>query len=139
MGVGLRSEGTDLSLLPLRSRSGRQATVKNAFIRGSVVRYVQLPGQAIDTQLLEDATRRGAWLFLSDGLPRRLSAPRRRADGRYLFSTSRGAGRQALSAAGGAIEAPTPTRSSMHPNCNGEEPIEGAREGGGAGDPLYSR
>lgn len=33
--------------------------VKNCFIRGSVVRYVQLPASAMDTQLLEDATRRG--------------------------------------------------------------------------------
>lgn len=33
--------------------------IKNTFIRGSVVRYVQLPAEAIDTQLLEDATRRG--------------------------------------------------------------------------------
>jgi hypothetical protein len=31
--------------------------VKNCFIRGSVVRYVQLPKAAIDTTLLEDATR----------------------------------------------------------------------------------
>ncbi len=33
--------------------------MKNVFIRGSVVRYVHLPGQAVDTALLEDATRRG--------------------------------------------------------------------------------
>lgn len=33
--------------------------VKNCFIRGSVVRYVQLPAEHVDTQLLEDATRRG--------------------------------------------------------------------------------
>ncbi|SCV71643.1 BQ2448_3231 [Microbotryum intermedium] len=33
--------------------------VRSCFIRGSVVRYVQLPKQAVDTQLLEDATRRG--------------------------------------------------------------------------------
>jgi len=36
-----------------------QIAVKNCFIRGSVVRYVQLPADAVDTQLLEDATRRG--------------------------------------------------------------------------------
>lgn len=29
------------------------------FIRGSVVRYVHLPAGAVDTTLLEDATRRG--------------------------------------------------------------------------------
>lgn len=33
--------------------------IKNCFIRGSVVRYVQMPTGAVDTQLLEDATRRG--------------------------------------------------------------------------------
>ncbi|KAM0790673.1 hypothetical protein ACM66B_004532 [Microbotryomycetes sp. NB124-2] len=32
--------------------------VRNCFIRGSVVRYVQIPKAAVDTQLLEDATRR---------------------------------------------------------------------------------
>ena len=37
--------------------------VKNCFIRGSVVRYVQLPAEHVDTQLLEDATRRGAFYF----------------------------------------------------------------------------
>ncbi|KAH0533906.1 U6 snRNA-associated Sm-like protein LSm2 [Glutinoglossum americanum] len=37
------------------------ASVKNVFIRGSVVRYVHLPGAAVDTALLEDATRRGKW------------------------------------------------------------------------------
>lgn len=36
--------------------------VKNCFIRGSVVRYVQLPVESVDTQLLEDATRRGSCL-----------------------------------------------------------------------------
>ncbi|KAK2463176.1 hypothetical protein APHAL10511_004831 [Amanita phalloides] len=37
-----------------------QMAVKNCFIRGSVVRYVQLPAEHVDTQLLEDATRREA-------------------------------------------------------------------------------
>ncbi|KUJ11130.1 small nuclear ribonucleoprotein LSM2 [Mollisia scopiformis] len=36
------------------------SSVKNVFIRGSVVRYVHLPGNAVDTALLEDATRREA-------------------------------------------------------------------------------
>ncbi|TVY48740.1 U6 snRNA-associated Sm-like protein [Lachnellula occidentalis] len=36
------------------------SSVKNVFIRGSVVRYVHLPGGAVDTALLEDATRREA-------------------------------------------------------------------------------
>ncbi|KAI9030866.1 hypothetical protein J3Q64DRAFT_1725631 [Phycomyces blakesleeanus] len=35
-------------------------SVKNCFIRGSVVRYVQLPQQAVDTALLQDAARREA-------------------------------------------------------------------------------
>lgn len=38
---------------------GVQSSVKNVFIRGSVVRYVHLPASAVDTALLEDATRRG--------------------------------------------------------------------------------
>lgn len=36
-----------------------QSAVKNVFIRGSVVRYVHLPANAVDVPLLEDATRRG--------------------------------------------------------------------------------
>lgn len=36
-----------------------KSAVKNVFIRGSVVRYVHLPANAVDTALLEDATRRG--------------------------------------------------------------------------------
>ncbi|KAM0514801.1 hypothetical protein ACHAPE_006476 [Trichoderma viride] len=39
------------------------SSIKNVFIRGSVVRYVHLPAASVDTQLLEDATRRGK-LFL---------------------------------------------------------------------------
>ncbi|KAK3747965.1 U6 snRNA-associated Sm-like protein LSm2 [Actinia tenebrosa] len=35
-------------------------SVKNCFIRGSVVRYVQLPAEEVDTQLLQDATRKEA-------------------------------------------------------------------------------
>lgn len=37
-----------------------QLSVKNCFIRGSVVRYVQLPVDEVDTQLLQDAARREA-------------------------------------------------------------------------------
>eukprot|EP00050_Salpingoeca_kvevrii_P016712 m.57972 g.57972 ORF g.57972 m.57972 type:complete len:96 (+) comp7115_c0_seq2:147-434(+) len=36
------------------------ASVKNCFIRGSVVRYIQLPAEHVDLQLLQDATRREA-------------------------------------------------------------------------------
>ena len=35
-------------------------SARNCFIRGSVVRYVQLPSEAIDVDLLHDATRREA-------------------------------------------------------------------------------
>ncbi|PVU96924.1 hypothetical protein BB559_002196, partial [Furculomyces boomerangus] len=34
--------------------------VKNCFIRGSVVRYVRLPPDEVDTALLQDAARREA-------------------------------------------------------------------------------
>lgn len=37
-----------------------QCSTKDMFIRGSVVRYVHLPSGAVDTALLEDATRREA-------------------------------------------------------------------------------
>ena len=37
-----------------------QLCVKNCFIRGSVVRYVQLPADECDTQLLQDAARKEA-------------------------------------------------------------------------------
>lgn len=39
------------------------SSVKNMFIRGSVVRYVVLPRSEVDVGLLEDATRRGTWCF----------------------------------------------------------------------------
>lgn len=39
------------------------SAVRNIFIRGSVVRYVHLPANAIDTALLEDAARRGKFLW----------------------------------------------------------------------------
>ncbi|CAF9921379.1 MAG: U6 snRNA-associated Sm-like protein LSm2 [Heterodermia speciosa] len=41
-------------------RYPHMSSVKNVFIRGSVVRYVHLPAAAVDTALLEDATRREA-------------------------------------------------------------------------------
>jgi len=47
------------------------SSVKNMFIRGSVVRYVVLPQAEVDRGLLEDATRRGG-CFLH--LDRRLHA-----------------------------------------------------------------
>ncbi|KAG5458234.1 MAG: hypothetical protein BJ554DRAFT_1579 [Olpidium bornovanus] len=40
------------------SRYPHMMAVKNGFIRGSVVRYVHIPAQAVDTALLQDAARR---------------------------------------------------------------------------------
>jgi len=37
-----------------------QATIKNIFIRGSVVRYVQVPASEVETDLLQDASRKEA-------------------------------------------------------------------------------
>ena len=37
-----------------------QAAVKNMFIRGGAVRYVSVPPEAVDTELLADAARREA-------------------------------------------------------------------------------
>ncbi|CEL60666.1 U6 snRNA-associated Sm-like protein LSm2 OS=Mus musculus GN=Lsm2 PE=3 SV=1 [Rhizoctonia solani AG-1 IB] len=42
------------------ARHPHMMAVKNCFIRGSVIRYVQLPAAGVDTQLLEDATRKEA-------------------------------------------------------------------------------
>lgn len=35
-------------------------SIRNCFIRGSVVRYIQLPPGSVDIELLHDATRREA-------------------------------------------------------------------------------
>ena len=32
--------------------------VKNIFVRGSVVRYIQIPKEEVDTELLQDAARK---------------------------------------------------------------------------------
>lgn len=53
------SEYYALSLNNFANLCHLQSSVKNVFIRGSVVRYVHLPAAAVDTPLLEDATRRG--------------------------------------------------------------------------------
>ena len=37
-----------------------QLSVRSLFIRGGVVRYVQLPPEAVDTDLLQDASRKEA-------------------------------------------------------------------------------
>ena len=56
--MGKRGCGHDDMLTDVVS----QSSVKNVFIRGSVVRYVHLPAAAVDTPLLEDATRRGMFM-----------------------------------------------------------------------------
>jgi predicted nucleotidyltransferase len=35
-----------------------QLAVKNVFIRGSVVRYIQIPASEVDVQLLQDSCRK---------------------------------------------------------------------------------
>lgn len=51
------------------------SSVKNMFVRGSVVRYVMLPRSEVDVGLLEDATRRGkcASICLMAGIDGRCS------------------------------------------------------------------
>ena len=39
---------------------GSQLSVRSLFVRGGVVRYVQLPPDAVDTDLLQDASRKEA-------------------------------------------------------------------------------
>lgn len=39
-------------------RHPHMLSVKNCFIRGSVIRYVQLPADQVDTQLLQEASRK---------------------------------------------------------------------------------
>ena len=36
------------------------SAMKNCFIRGSVVRYIQIPKEEVDTELLQDAARKEA-------------------------------------------------------------------------------
>jgi len=55
----------------------RQSSVRNVFIRGSVVRYVHLSAASVDTALLEDATRRGESPCGSAGRARELNAASR--------------------------------------------------------------
>eukprot|EP00639_Heterosigma_akashiwo_P004871 CAMPEP_0194575576 /NCGR_PEP_ID=MMETSP0292-20121207/11015_1 /TAXON_ID=39354 /ORGANISM="Heterosigma akashiwo, Strain CCMP2393" /LENGTH=127 /DNA_ID=CAMNT_0039427411 /DNA_START=188 /DNA_END=568 /DNA_ORIENTATION=+ len=43
--------------------------IKNCFIRGSVVRYVQLPAAEVDTELLQDAARKQTQSASDDPCP----------------------------------------------------------------------
>ena len=67
--VHLAGVGTGRLTIAARARAhaaGRdpavapQASVKNCFIRGSVIRYVQVPKSVVDTDLLQDAARKEA-------------------------------------------------------------------------------
>lgn len=53
----------DIEVLDL-AKYPHLSSVKNMFIRGSVVRYVMLPRSEVDVGLLEDATRRGKLRFV---------------------------------------------------------------------------
>uniref|UniRef100_A0A915LGZ5 U6 snRNA-associated Sm-like protein LSm2 n=1 Tax=Meloidogyne javanica TaxID=6303 RepID=A0A915LGZ5_MELJA len=48
---------TDINVTDVE-RHPHMISVKNCFIRGSVIRYVHLPSDGIDTQLLQEATRK---------------------------------------------------------------------------------
>lgn len=50
---------TDITVLDSK-KYPYMISVKNCFIRGSVVRYVQLPSDDVDVMLLQDATRKEA-------------------------------------------------------------------------------
>lgn len=39
-------------------RHPHMLSVKNCFIRGSVVRYIHLPAESVDTNLLQESTRK---------------------------------------------------------------------------------
>ena len=42
------------------ARFPHMSAVRNCFIRGSVVRYIRLPGESVNVETLHDATRREA-------------------------------------------------------------------------------
>lgn len=46
--------------IPDQEKYPHLMSVRNCFIRGSVIRYVQLPSEEVDTALLQDATRKEA-------------------------------------------------------------------------------
>ena len=65
------------------ARYPHMRSVRNCFIRGSVVRYVQLPKDAVDVDILHDATRREA-------TDRRRRVPTTRSRGRPRGRDGRG-------------------------------------------------
>ena len=43
-----------------RPRPPPQFSVRSLFVRGGVIRYVHLPSESVDTELLQDASRKEA-------------------------------------------------------------------------------
>ena len=48
---------TDVQIVD-KNRYPQLLALKNCFIRGSVVRYIQIPPSEVDTELLQDAARK---------------------------------------------------------------------------------
>jgi len=51
------------------------AAVTSCFVRGSVVRYIHLPKDKVDTQLLQDSARRAARPTFGSNQPANMEAP----------------------------------------------------------------
>ncbi len=49
--------------------------MRNCFVRGSVIRYVQVPSESVDTELLQDAARREYTNAHQQKKPRSLPEP----------------------------------------------------------------
>ena len=43
-----------------KARFPQLVSVKNCFVRGSTIRYIQIPRDEVDTELLQDAARKEA-------------------------------------------------------------------------------
>jgi U6 snRNA-associated Sm-like protein LSm2 len=59
-GAGAAPPQTSEAAAAAAGRHPHMASVRNCFVRGSVVRYVQLPPGSVDVEILHDATRREA-------------------------------------------------------------------------------
>jgi U6 snRNA-associated Sm-like protein LSm2 len=59
-GAAAAAQATDEATAAAAGRHPHMASVRNCFVRGSVVRYVQLPPGSVDVEILHDATRREA-------------------------------------------------------------------------------
>jgi len=88
-GTKMPSIGSKVERHRLTLSSSQQSSVRNVFIRGSVVRYVHLSSGSVDTALLEDATRRGMQRYnnnyqcivnTANGFIQKLLRPRQKQD-----------------------------------------------------------